>query len=208
MNKSILPKELRKTFSILARKIHVEGWSFSQFNPEMARKFEGLGGTTGSRYVYKIPASYINAKEPYVVKFAKPRQHKIFNDTQVERDISDGLLQNWREYLLSQYDPARPFIVPVHDIHPKGMWIIMPFATMEIEDEQEKKRRILQRVEEFKKLDVECVMGFNKSRDVEWLENWGWYNGKYNLIDFGGVVLQDIEPVEIPDEFTDPYWDV
>lgn len=180
-----------------------EGRTYGDVKEEIRDDLEPLAGG-GGRSVYKLPSEAVNSGgcDEFVVKLAGPRSEHTGDSI----PVSEGFVQNWREILISRYNPVMPYIVPVVDASPNGLWLVMPLAKQEgIEVNLD---RIDELASEVESIDgVEPVMGGHTSSrpDVYWSENWGAYSGEYRLLDYGGIALT--ASVEQPDyefPFVDP----
>ncbi|MDQ2055888.1 hypothetical protein [Halobellus sp. H-GB7] len=134
------------------------------------------------RLVYELPSDWVLGEGRYVVKLVRSKKKDGFDDS--------GLLQNWREILLSRYGPIQDHVVPVVGSGENGLWLVMPYAEQYNLDWDHD--AIDEKVDMIKSMDgVEPVArgGFSGSLDLNWTENWGAYNGEYRLLDYGGIAI-------------------
>lgn len=168
---------------------------------ELREQFEPVDGGSG-RLVVEI-SEHVNSDERLVAKIIGGSRNKSG-----DVPVSGGFVQNWREILLSRHPSAEDIVLPVVASSPMGLWLVMPYAEQYgIEWDHD---RIDAKADRLKSLDdVEPVMrgNFGSGLDIYWTENWGAYQGEYQLIDYGGVVLHSesyLRPEEFP--FQDPVW--
>ena len=150
------------------------------------------------RLVYELPSDWVLGKGRYVVKLVRSKKKEGFDDP--------GLLQNWREILLSRYPPMQGHVVPVVDSGENGFWLVMPYAEQYGLDWDHDV--IDEKVGEIKAMDGVTPVArgaFTGSFDVNWTENWGAYNGGYRLLDYGGIAITtSIPQYDNELEFFDP----
>lgn len=155
----------------------------------------------GRRIVCKLPA-HIGGSVSYIAKVVGRREQA--KDEEIP--VSTGFVQNWREILLSRYEPMREYIVPVVSASPTGLWLVMPYAEQEtLEWDQDKIDVLAEQVEDLDGVKPVMRGAMGGGLDIYWTNNWGAYNGEYRLLDYGGIVLTDSvprSPCEFP--FSDP----
>lgn len=144
----------------------------------------------------------MDTSDDLVVKIAGPRSEHTDNSI----PVSSGFVQNWREILVSRFEPMQEYLVPIIESSPNGLWLVMLYAEQEaLEWDHD---RIDARAAEIEAIDgLEPVMyrATTTHPDIYWASNWAGYEGDFRMIDYDEIAVT--EPIERPPEeylFVDP----
>lgn len=176
-----LPQNLRGTLNSLAIDLYWRDLDYYEAREVVSDRLEDLGfeivGVSENRIVIEIPADRLPGRDERLV--AKLPQRKRGGG---------GVRQNIEEtdIYLNGLDWLREYLIPIEAAHPRGYWVVEPYAPEPDSDEVEERKQDL--------MDRGIV-----TMEVQSAQNWGRWQDQVYLVDYGLYVSECLPDVNVRD---------